>query len=176
MQLITSPRKSRHCFIMGKHVKELSKIIDEIVHYYCSRCKTYKPEPEMYMSESSIKRRDMSCIACSKTRSREFRLRNFLRCLVSNAKSRATRKGIVFNIVEDDLTIPEVCPLLGILLVIGNNVDTRNSSPSIDRIDNTLGYIRGNVRIISFLANSMKRDVPKEYLINFADNIKQYMT
>lgn len=161
---------------MSKHVKELSKVIDGVVNYYCSRCKTYKLESEMYMNESSIKRRDMSCIVCSKVRSREFRLRNFLRCLVSSARTRANRKGILFDITEEDLIIPEVCPLLGILLVIGNNVDTRNSSPSIDRVDNALGYIRGNVRIISFLANSMKRDVPKAQLLTFADNIKQYMT
>lgn len=161
---------------MSRIVKELTKEIDGVIFYHCARCKTYKPKEEMYMNESSIKRRDMSCIVCSKTRSREFRLRNFLKCLVTSARTRANRKSIVFNITEEDLVIPEICPLLEIPLIIGNHIETRNSSPSIDRIDNTLGYIRGNVRIISFLANSMKRDVPKEMLLLFANNIRQYMT
>lgn len=65
-----------------------------------------------------------------------------------------------FTITLEDVVIPEMCPVLGIPLV--NNKETgKRSSPnsaSIDRWDNSKGYVPGNVRVISHRANSIKRD------------------
>lgn len=60
-----------------------------------------------------------------------------------------------FTITPEDLEYPEVCPVLGLVLErgIGRPID---ESPSIDRIVPSLGYIPGNVRIISNKANRLK--------------------
>lgn len=41
-------------------------------------------------------------------------------------------------------------------------------SPSLDRIDNDIGYVKDNIWVISQRANQMKGDASKEELICFA--------
>ena len=90
----------------------------------------------------------------------------------SVAKQRAKQRGIEFTITQDDIVIPKVCPVLGINLVLGVGVSKRQggnkNSPSLDRIDPSKGYIPGNVRVISHMANSMKGAASKDELIRFA--------
>lgn len=60
--------------------------------------------------------------------------------------------------------LPEVCPVLGIKLKYDNKRGYRPDSPSIDRIIPELGYVKGNVAIISFRANMIKSDAGVEEL------------
>jgi hypothetical protein len=77
------------------------------------------------------------------------------------AKRGARLRGLEFSIQIEDLTIPEVCPIFGIPLEKGIN-NRVAASPSIDRIDNTKGYVPGNVWIISWRANRLKCDATLE--------------
>lgn len=86
---------------------------------------------------------------------REKHRSNPLANMLSNAKARARRKGIEFSITAGDVVIPEICPALGIPLSVGVGIAADNS-PSLDRIDNRYGYVRGNVRVVSFKANTIK--------------------
>lgn len=90
--------------------------------------------------------------------------------LLDGARSRATRKGLPFGITIEDVHLPERCPLLDIPLVLGSGRAT-NSSPSLDRIDPKLGYVPGNVRVISYQANSVKRDLSPDQLVKFCVNV-----
>lgn len=76
------------------------------------------------------------------------------------AKNRARKDGIEFNIEPEDILIPEYCPILGVKLNdVRQTHKKRECSPSIDRIDNTKGYIKGNIAVISFKANRCKADM-----------------
>lgn len=79
-----------------------------------------------------------------------------------DAKRRAKKHGIEFNIEKTNINIRTECPLLGIKLVYGNIGSPNGNSASIDRIDSSKGYIRGNVWIISDRANRIKRDASFE--------------
>jgi hypothetical protein len=75
------------------------------------------------------------------------------------AKVRATQRGLEFTISVEDLVIPPVCPVLGIPIVVeASNKVALPGAPSVDRIDNSRGYTPDNVRVISFRANTIKRD------------------
>jgi hypothetical protein len=78
--------------------------------------------------------------------------------LLQKAKARATAKGLDFNICADDLQIPLCCPVLGIPILWDKKVCNNPNLPSLDRIDNEKGYVAGNVYIISYRANALKKD------------------
>lgn len=81
-------------------------------------------------------------------------------------KSRAAKKGLEFNLEESDITIPETCPFLDIPLFFTKGKQSKNS-PSIDRIDNSKGYIKGNICTMSSRANGMKNDLTIPLLKKF---------
>jgi len=92
------------------------------------------------------------------------------RRLVVAARSRAKLKGLAFDLQIDDIVIPVACPVLGLILTVSDATPSANS-PTIDRIDNSLGYIRGNVRVISYRANTLKNDATLEEI----EAIRKYM-
>ena len=83
--------------------------------------------------------------------------------MLKSSKSRAKRYGIQFNLDESDIVIPNQCPILGIKLSLGNT-NAEPNSPSLDRIRPHLGYVKGNVWVISYRANRIKCDASLEEL------------
>lgn len=79
------------------------------------------------------------------------------------ARHRAKMKSIDFTISLSDIVIPKYCPITGIELRSneGGNHPIK-SSPNLDRIDNRLGYVPGNVAVISSWANQRKGDLTVE--------------
>lgn len=93
---------------------------------------------------------------------RQWRLNNPKKYLTLVAKSRALKRDVEFSITEDDFEIPEKCPILGVEFNYGTEY-----AMSLDRKDNSKGYIPGNVWIISKKANSMKSNATDQELISF---------
>lgn len=83
-----------------------------------------------------------------------------------NAKVRAKAKGIPFTITTKDIVIPDVCPVLGVTLTRpdGTSRGPGDYSPSLDRIVPELGYVPGNIRVISYRANRIRNDATIEEL------------
>jgi len=86
------------------------------------------------------------------------------RQLVQQVKARSKSRGITCTITSEDTPIPDVCPALGIPLV--RAVDTLSlNSASIDRIRPELGYIPGNVVVVSLKANMIKSSATAEEIL-----------
>jgi hypothetical protein len=79
------------------------------------------------------------------------------RGLLRLAQRRCKKSGVVCTITEKDIVVPEFCPILGLKLEFGE-MDNRNNSPSLDRIIPELGYVPGNVAVISYRANRIKNE------------------
>lgn len=93
----------------------------------------------------------------------------------TNARKRALERGIPFAITKEDIIVPEFCPYLGLKLerAVGKGAPQPNS-PSLDRIVPELGYVPGNIRVISNQANTMKGAATREELHAFANAIARF--
>lgn len=89
------------------------------------------------------------------------------------AKQRAEKYGYEFNIEESDIVIPQICPILEVPIILGDK-GNYEYTPSLDRIDNSKGYIKGNIQVISKKANSMKNSATMDELRCFCKNILRY--
>lgn len=109
-----------------------------------------------------------ACIKCANEsaakRTKERRKTNPELQLLYSAKQRAKESGWDFDLTADDIEIPSICPVLGTPMV----------SPSIDRIDSTKGYVKGNICVISWRANKLKQDATLEELRQLVAYVERY--
>lgn len=107
---------------------------------------------------------------CSNShQARHYEMRFPKQVRFSRWRASAKAQEIDFTITEDDLDWPVKCPYLDIEL----NYSTDNLSDnvaSLDKIVPELGYVPGNVQIISNLANKMKSSASKEQILTFSKN------
>ena len=99
--------------------------------------------------------------------------------LYTTAKRRAKASGLDFNIDIEDIHIPDHCPILGIKIykqwgLTEQTHIARSNNPSLDRIDSSKGYIKGNVEVISYRANTLKKNGSSSEHQKIADYIKRY--
>lgn len=116
-----------------------------------------------------------------KTYRDEIKRRNTARCrtpegrasrMLSDAKVRASKKGLKFNLELGDIVVPDRCPYLDIPLNTYNSCK-RDDSPTLDRVVPELGYVKGNVEVISERANRIKNDATPEELEKIATRYKR---
>lgn len=105
-----------------------------------------------------------------------YRRSNPSKYMMSQIQRSARNRGLKFNLTLEDFYIPEVCPILGVPF----NYDIVNLCPSVDRLDNTMGYVKGNICIMSTLANRMKFQADfklwrafAEGTLKFLDNVEK---
>lgn len=152
--------------------------------YYCRACRTARKasERDRYKTKNRLKadnpdRLELThlsrCYGCGKTKPPEHFHRNLstksgrngvcVPCQIYiRARYRAKEISVPFSIEREDVIIPEVCPVLGIPIILDsgrlNGGMQCHNSPTLDRLIPELGYVRGNVQIISWRANDLKRD------------------
>ena len=100
------------------------------------------------------------------------------RKILSKRRSyRNIKGGIIINLNPEDIPIPDYCPYLNTKLSYKTDKLNKLSkfSVSIDRIDNSKGYVKGNIMVISRLANTIKNEASIDELKVFSLNIiKRY--
>lgn len=111
--------------------------------------------------------RSCGCLHRDITSRKDAASRDPAHLMLWDAKKRAKAKGVSFSITADDTLIPEKCPLLGIPLARSAGFRSA-SSPSLDRVRPELGYVPGNVWVISYRANMIKNDASLEELKQIA--------
>lgn len=149
----------------------------------CSRCKTEKPITEFYAARDRRYLHGVSCyckschtVICRESRQKRvddaMRAKDRVRShhpdvwagrVWRKAKLRAEKKGVEFSITKEDVLAlrNDVCPVLGIPM---NGALGMDNAPTIDRIDNSKGYVLGNIQVISFRANYIKGNASLEEL------------
>lgn len=98
---------------------------------------------------------------------KKFQRTQPLKYMLNRTRGSAKRRGLEFSLSEIDFPIlPEFCPVFGIKLKYPGETSGMDDPAiaSIDRINNSMGYIAGNVVIISLRANKLKRDASLEEL------------
>ena len=111
---------------------------------------------------------------CSPEKRRELHRKDPRKVMFIHARKRAKEKKLDFNIKLSDITIPEICPLLNIPLYV-SDIKLGPNSPSLDRIDSTKGYIKGNVMVISYRANTAKGNLSLIELELLVSNLKRVL-
>ena len=76
-------------------------------------------------------------------------------------------------ITKEDVIIPDTCPVFGFVLKREDR-ETWMCAPSIDRIDNTRGYVKDNIIIVSRRANILKKDATIDELRKLANYYEHF--
>ena len=153
---------------------------------FCPKCKTVKPVEEFHNNRAKPDGKSVHCKAChiehyvgntsEGVKAKPFRYLSVrLMVTVGHAKRRSEEQGIPFDIslayIRSIFPEDYICPATGIKMEFGEE-SGRGTSPSIDRKIPELGYVPGNVHIISHSANSMKGDKTGEELYQYALKIR----
>ncbi len=98
--------------------------------------------------------------------------------VLTSCRRRAKQKGIPFNLTAKYMIsiTPSHCPVLGIELRRSTTNGATPNSPSIDRIIPELGYVEGNVIVVSMLANTIRAYATPEQIIRVGEFYKQLLT
>lgn len=171
------------------------EIIEElgIKKKYCTHCHKLLPLEEFSINNGNSTGRKSHCRVCisnnienkrlnkircsgyylrkGQRESRDWKRNNIKEYLYNSAKTRAKQRNEEFSIDLEDIIIPELCPLLGIRLQYNEGIK-QDTSYSLDRIDSTKGYIKGNIWVVSLRANRIKNDSTIEELEMILHNLK----
>lgn len=94
--------------------------------------------------------------------------------MLANAKYRAKRDGLLFDLKPEDIVLPDKCPALGLPLR-KNKGSQGDNSPTLDRVVGTYGYVKGNVQVISNRANRLKGNANAWELKQIAENTENFI-
>lgn len=145
-------------------------------HLTCTTCKEALPIEQFSNQKGNTGNygKKYTCKPCNCKANLQWRLKNPLKNALTDARlAHRYRPNSVpkeFDIDVDYLKQidTDICPILGIPIrwYAGSGTGKHHpNSKSLDRIDSSQGYIKGNVQIISWRANDLKSNATLEELI-----------
>ena len=150
------------------------------------RCSTCKQVLSVKQFDKNASRRDglqHQCKQCARQRNKKYEIENPVvrqtGAMVRSARSRAKKKNLPFDIDRDYIRsiVPSHCPIFGMPLEWSirraNKAAPLPNSPSLDRIDPSKGYVKGNVWIISYRANQIKSNASHDELKRVTEAVGQ---
>lgn len=130
----------------------------------CTKCKAERPLTEFFRHKKAKDGHATYCKVCATAQIRAYEIANPVKrwsaVATCGARYRAKRAGIPFAITARYMRSlwTEFCPVLGLRLAYEGDgrVGPKDASPSVDRVIPELGYVPGNVVVISNRANVIK--------------------
>lgn len=135
--------------VIGKVERRTGNQIHWQVECYCGTIKD--------VAGNSLRHGRVVSCGCKQSHTTHGASRSRVYKMWAGTKSRAKASGIEHTIKYTDIKLVDTCPVLGITLNYSNN-KLLDDSPSLDRMDNSRGYVKDNIRVISFKANRIKCD------------------
>lgn len=137
----------------------------------CSRCKKSKDADNFGTDEKHLDGLKSSCNNCLKLGAHTPRRK--LKKLLNRAKCRASTKNLDFDLDESWLAekLKKQCEVTGLSFSflppeVGHSKNPY--SPSIDRIDNKLGYTKDNCRLVIWAFNVAKQEWNEDVLYSWS--------
>lgn len=126
-------------------------------HKRCRRCLEVKPFSSFHKHRQALFGYSVECKGCRKPPAkRQWRVKTFEESMISSSRERAKKYGIPHELTAKDIVIPEVCPVLGVPIVLERR---HIYAPSIDQKIPRAGYTMENVTIMSRRANLLKNNM-----------------
>lgn len=150
----------------------------------CSSCKIDKPLSEFYSNgcfSDGTKKYRTKCKSCvldlskqkypisylTKCKQRSFSPKNFISSILYHATKRKQHLGFnidIFYLLDLYKKQEGKCAISGVDMTYIAGVGRVLTNISIDRIDSSLGYVKGNVQFVCDVVNRMKSDLSTEQL------------
>lgn len=155
----------------------LTILMDKIK--YCTTCRKNKLIDEFYLYTPHPSNNKIyihtKCKECFKQYRKKSEEKSPGITLLINSKSRAKKKGIIWNLDISDISIPSNCPICGCnVFSAKGKTNFANHSPTLDRVVPSLGYVKGNVAVICAGCNTIKNFGDADRHRKIADYIDLY--
>ena len=95
------------------------------------------------------------------------------RLLLKSSRYRAKRDGLSHTLTLADIYVPTHCPVLGLRLRPSASGRAAPNSPSLDRVNPRKGYVPGNVLVVSWRCNELKKNATLAEMERVAGFYKQ---
>ena len=154
--------------------------VSTTIYKTCESCEQSLPLVENFFRRTDVKNPNLyrkKCKTCHYLTNKYDKFNSDpAKRLFKSTKTNAITKALPHSLIlEDLLPLPRKCKYLEVEIdysTINNDGGLRTRyGPCVDVIDRELGYIKGNIEIITSLASKMKLNCTKEELITFMNSI-----
>lgn len=154
----------------------------------CYSCKNYKSPDEFYNREdygftNTRDKKSTTCKTCQNRRNSEIREKNkhnlkyTLSRRLTSAKASSNRRRIEYDktltseyLIDLYNTQNGLCSISKQKMTVGEGKRNYHTI-SLDRIDSSKGYIKGNLHLVCWIINQMKNDMSMQELTNWCSLI-----